>query len=381
MIKKILRKFNFSYDELLTPYYWIPYRFFQGSAFPFRKIAIEITYKCNLNCLMCPLYNWKVTKGQKENKLITSELELITIKKLLKDLKRINTKTILLTGGEPFLHKEFIYIIQETKKYNFYCSVLSNGTIMNNEIAQVLIGEQLDVLSISLDGPEEIHNKVRNSRDSYEKIISNISFIQDLKRKQGSLKPEIILNCTISSLNYQNLKELIKIAADLQIKKFDFIYLFYTTPTQEESMTQLLDRNEYLPKPEDQKLPAYLREIDIELLQDMIRELKEYASLQKVNISFIPNLKDQQYEDRFYNEESSFCNKCFYPWYATRISPNGDVYPCSINVKMGNVRDDSILKIWNNSRYKSFRRILKKQKLFPTCTKCCALQYKHWSYL
>jgi len=80
-------------------------------------------------------------------------------------------------------------------------------------------------------------------------------------------------------------------------------------------------------------------------------------------------------------DEYAFVEKCFYPWKTFRISPYGDVYSCSIDVAFGNVRDQSVIDIWNNEAYQTFRRALKKRRLFPKCAKCCALNNEFWKYL
>ncbi|MBI5555359.1 MAG: SPASM domain-containing protein [Elusimicrobia bacterium] len=83
----------------------------------------------------------------------------------------------------------------------------------------------------------------------------------------------------------------------------------------------------------------------------------------------------------FYNPDYAYSSKCFIPWYSGRVSPYGDVYPCSIDVKIGNIRQTPFSVLWNSPRYKDFRNTLKRQGLFPKCAKCCNLNTKLWNYL
>jgi radical SAM protein with 4Fe4S-binding SPASM domain len=58
------------------------------------------------------------------------------------------------------------------------------------------------------------------------------------------------------------------------------------------------------------------------------------------------------------------------------------VYACGpISISMGNITEEPLSKIWNNEKYKEFRRNLRSHGLFPKCTKCCALNNKVWQYL
>lgn len=379
MLKKILRKLNLTYEKIITPYYWFPYYFRAGKAYPPKKITLEITYNCDLNCIMCPLANWKQNNSDSINKNQNDELNIHDIKSLVDDLKIMNTKSILLTGGEPLLNNDFLPMVRYIKKNNLYCSILTNGSIMNEEIANELIKNQVDVISISIDGPKTVHNKIRGSKVSYQNIIKAAKILDNVKKKFNSEKPEIIFNCTISQMNYKVLPELVDVAESVNVKNIDFMYLFFTTSSQEESINDLIQRDNL--KPEDQNIPDFLRDIDFNKFYDSLDHLNIKATKKKINISFIPPLKNHEIKDRFLDESNSYCNKCFYPWYSTRISPSGVVYPCSININMGNIRKNSILNIWNNKKYRQFRKKLKKNKLFPTCMKCCALKYKYWSYI
>lgn len=101
----------------------------------------------------------------------------------------------------------------------------------------------------------------------------------------------------------------------------------------------------------------------------------------KLNVTFSPNLRKSEIYRRFMDDSYSYVDKCFYPWYEIRINPYGVVYPCSMNVDMGDLRKKPLSKIWNNQKYIGFRKALKENKLFPKCKKCCKLNNKIWDYL
>ena len=104
---------------------------------------------------------------------------------------------------------------------------------------------------------------------------------------------------------------------------------------------------------------------------------KDYGIL----LNFQPYLAGQDIVRRFHDDTYAYVNKCFYPWYAFRVNPYGDVYPCSMDILIGNIKEQSIKTLWNNEKYVSFRKALMKKGIFPRCTKCCVLNNTLWSYL
>ncbi|MFQ5903269.1 MAG: hypothetical protein ACE5JO_06225, partial [Candidatus Binatia bacterium] len=55
MIKNWLRSCGITRSHANVPQYWFPYTFMNGKAFTPQSITIELTFRCNLSCQMCPL--------------------------------------------------------------------------------------------------------------------------------------------------------------------------------------------------------------------------------------------------------------------------------------------------------------------------------------
>ncbi|MCX5805492.1 MAG: PqqD family peptide modification chaperone [Proteobacteria bacterium] len=125
----------------------------------------DITYKCNLSCAHCYL-------GDIINNHDVNENLLLTVWEQLKD-KQIGI--IDFSGGEPFLHKHFLSLLQLTTLNNNGVMIKTNATLIDNTTAQLL--SQLDnilVVSISLDGPSpEIHDAMR-SPGAFQKTVKGI---------------------------------------------------------------------------------------------------------------------------------------------------------------------------------------------------------------
>lgn len=346
---------------------YLAYLFLNGRAFMPLEANIEITYLCNCRCQMCPLYhNKEIAQKQEERK--NEELPCSEWKKIIQNLRLAGLEHLHFLGGEPFLKEGFIDILSFAKKLGMRISITTNGSLIRGETAQHLIALSIDRIGISLDGPREIHNRIRQN-DVFDSVLQGIDFINLEKKKQKSKTPEITLCCTISKLNQSSLAELVKIAAE---KKVPINYNRCSYTTEE----MLLKAHRLCPtegvKNENQNLPAAVKNIDVEILYEELKKIKKNAKSLGVNYSIdMATKKDiiNSFDDKF-----SFCNKCFLPWHRMQINPFGIVYPCSLNINMGNLTKESLPSIWNGLKYVDLRQRLKKIGLYPSCKKCCVLE-------
>ncbi len=382
MVSKLLGNFKTNLKQIIAvPQYWIPYSFSPGKAFAPTVVDIELTFRCNLKCKICPQELYKQNKtGQKAPLPKKSEeVSLEDIKTLIDDLAGMGVKVITLTGGEPFLRNDIMEIISSIKAKGVGCNILTNGMLINSQIAAELVRAKVDTITFSLDGPREIHDEVRGVKGSFDKVCRSMKFIQEQKRLQKSSRPALSFNCTISSLNQDKFSRLIDTAKLHDICSVNYAFLFFTNQEAIDSTKQLIPLEQA--KPEDQVLPAYLKQIDPHTLQTEAENCYAKAASANVYINFNPPLRKKEVEHYFFDDSYSYCNKCFLPWYSSRINPYGDVYPCSIDFKVGNIRRHSFSQLWNGENYIRFRNTLKDNGLFPKCLKCCILTSKLWNYL
>jgi radical SAM protein with 4Fe4S-binding SPASM domain len=116
-------------------------------------------------------------------------------------------------------------------------------------------------------------------------------------------------------------------------------------------------------------------QIDIEALQESVRRVKS----KKFNFPymFIPDIPIESIPDYYKHPDKLFgYDNCVAPWLIAEVMPNGDVAPCRDypDYIVGNIRENSIVDIFNNDRYRKFRMALKEcGGLFPICARCCGL--------
>jgi MoaA/NifB/PqqE/SkfB family radical SAM enzyme len=76
---------------------------------------------------------------------------------------------------------------------------------------------------------------------------------------------------------------------------------------------------------------------------------------------------------RYYSAKPRYLKStCCSRWSRVDIMPDGTVTPC-LSYKVGNIRKESFMHIWNSSRYRDFRKKLNRQGAWPGCIRCCGL--------
>ncbi len=150
-------------------------------------ITLQVTQQCNLRCAYCAY------SGTYENRIHNEKsMSLETAKKgidyVISNSSESNRVDIGFYGGEPLLRFDFIkqcveYAKANTEGKKLQFHMTTNGTILTDEIMEFLAENNFSLL-ISLDGPEEIHDKNRtfasNGKGTFRAIMNNISKFKSL---------------------------------------------------------------------------------------------------------------------------------------------------------------------------------------------------------
>lgn len=165
-------------------------------------IAIEIIEGCNLNCSFC-------VRNASSN--IIERIDIKFYEKFLNIISNLPYKPdIAITGGEPFLHPQLIYILKKTIEKGFKFSINTNGTIEDESIFSICKNtEFFKYFIISLDSYNEaIHNDIRGSSYAHKKTLS---FIEALKKNTLSF----CINMTVNEKNFNDIDKTIKLAKEI----------------------------------------------------------------------------------------------------------------------------------------------------------------------
>jgi radical SAM protein with 4Fe4S-binding SPASM domain len=112
-----------------------------------RYLELQITRRCNLNCAHCYI-------GSRQD----DELSPESIESVLAELERMQGLRLLLTGGEPLLHREFKAINRMLPDFALRTVLFTNGHLLTDKILRSL---NVNEIQISIDGLEEGHDTLR----------------------------------------------------------------------------------------------------------------------------------------------------------------------------------------------------------------------------
>lgn len=347
------------------------YRFLKGYSFPPYALSIVPTYRCNLRCKMCNQYEGDYKKGASQITIGEDELSLAQWNTVIADVARWKPH-INLFGGEPLLYRDVIELIAAIKSQKLSCSLATNGILLE-KYAEPLVQSGIEAVNISIDGPQEINNLIRGTKDAFQRTVRGVQLLQEFKRTYHVSRPRIHLNCVITEWNYARLTEVVELASTLKLDALNFQHLMFSSLELNQANERFFERTfDYNPKLLDSFPVLSTETIDTTKLAAVLETIEQTNSLP---IRFLPHISIQDLSCYYKRLDYQFENNiCVAPWIRVTISPRGYVTPC-IGYAVGNVKEQPFTKIWNSQRYRTFRSTLRKRGLFPGCVRCCHRRY------
>jgi radical SAM protein with 4Fe4S-binding SPASM domain len=354
---------------------YIDYWLGGGRSFrPPMQLDLKITNRCDMRCAMCA--QW----GEKGYNLSKSAAELKAGECTAEDYARLAEEIsawrplIYIWGGEPLLHPDIRRVVEELKARGLSVSMVTNGTTLA-ENADWIVASGLEMLMVSLDGPAEIHDRVRGRPGAFRRLREGLAAVRSARAANGGTSPYLVALITVNRENTRALPETFGICAE---EKVDFVGVYYSWFTDEaigRTHQACFERHFGATPKSWQGYCGSSKGIDVEALIAGRRALEErnwpFPHL------YIPNLPDETAIREYYQNPSSLFGfrRCLAPYYMALILPNGDVATCRDypDFVAGNIRERPLSEIFNNERYRHFRRVLKKEGLFPICARCCGL--------
>ncbi|MEI8348608.1 MAG: SynChlorMet cassette radical SAM/SPASM protein ScmE [Candidatus Omnitrophota bacterium] len=136
-----------------------------------RSVEIAITNTCNLRCAYCSHFTSAAD--------VPGDVSLEDWLCFFEELNRCSVLKVCLDGGEPFHRKDIIQIIQGIVANRMRFSVLSNGTLLTDEIAAFLAStRRCDFIQISLDGSIATTHDALRGEGSFRKALAGIQALQ-----------------------------------------------------------------------------------------------------------------------------------------------------------------------------------------------------------
>lgn len=307
--------------------------------------------RCNCRCVMCDI--WKANHDKKE--ITTGELS-----KHIESFRKLGVKRVAFSGGEALMHSNLWKFCELLKSINIKISLLSTGITLKNHATDVV--KYTDDVIVSLDGPREIHNRIRNLPAAFEKLEAGVKALKEI---DPSFR--ITGRCVLQKLNYKYLPDIIVTSKALKLDQISFL-------TADVSTTAF-NRDE--PWGEEKVVEISLSLEEANEFDNIVQEsLKKFADL--YNDQFIAESPSKmrhhaQYYRAILGKGPFPVKKCNAPWVSAVIESDGEVRPCFFHKSYGNLFGKSLLEVLNSSSAISFRKNLNLKK-DPICERCvCSL--------
>ncbi|MFA6384007.1 MAG: radical SAM protein [Candidatus Omnitrophota bacterium] len=332
-------------------------------------VTLFLTHRCNLRCKMCGQWGEGGVTKNEGGAILQQELNPSELRAVIDELARYKSN-ITLFGGEPLLYPGCVDLISYIKRKGLHCLMITNGSLLK-AFAEGIVEAGLDELNLSLDGGQQLHDRIRGMDGLFVKIMDGIERVNHFKAVKGVRRPFINLQCTITKYNYRDLGQLTDVARSMKADSLTFHNLIFLSK-------DVLSRQSAI----DAKLGCSSKDwegfvfdpgIDPEELYEQIQGIK--AGTYDFNVDFYPNFSREEsgryYRDMDYKPKG--CH-CLSPWIAAYIFPDGGVRPClNSSYSFGNVKVERFSSLWNNEKAILYRRQLKGSGMFPVCVRCTEL--------
>jgi SynChlorMet cassette radical SAM/SPASM protein ScmE len=320
-----------------------------------RSVDLEITSRCNLRCRYCYFF---------ENPAVTyNELNTGEWLRFIAELGDCKVMKVCLAGGEPFIREDLAQLIEAIVKNRMRFSILSNGTLINDDIAEFIANtKRCDFVQVSVDGScAEVHESGRG-KGSFANAVRGIKILQ----KHGI---PVTVRTTIHRHNVHDLENTAHfLLKELGLQDFSTNAAGFIGSCRKNSRDLLLTMED--------------RQAAMETLS---RLALQYAG--RITAQAGP-LADAEFWERMETarrqKAPSFNNGgrltgCGCTRNSIAVRADGTIVPCSMlaHLELGRINQNSLIEIWQKNHALNALRLRHNIPLadFAYCSDCGYLDY------
>lgn len=293
-------------------------------------IAFEPTTSCNLRCPECP-------SGLRSFTRPTGMLQADLFKKVIDELAPATSYLTFYFQGEPYLHPQFLELVQYATKKKIYTATSTNAHYLNDENAKKTIQSGLDRLIISIDGTTQDTYEQYRIGGKLEKVLAGTAKIIQWKKKLKSSTPHVIFQFLVVRPNEHQIKDVKQLAKEYGVDEVRF------------KTAQIYDYEQGSP------------------LIPTIDKYSRYAAN----------------SDGTYRIKNELLSHCWKMWHSCVITWDGKVVPCCFDKDahyvLGNASETSFQALWKSNAYRQFRALLLRSRSEIEMCKNCTEGTKVWA--
>jgi MoaA/NifB/PqqE/SkfB family radical SAM enzyme len=324
---------------------------------PITRLPILILFphsRCNCRCVMCDIWRGSGTK----------ELAAADVARWATEWRELGVERVVLSGGEALMHSRLWELCDALRAADIGISILSTGLLLRRHATELV--RRCDDVVVSLDGPQPIHDRIRNIPRAYERLADGVSAVRD-----AGPDVQVTARCTVQRANFDSLGATVDAAHEIRLDRISFLAADVSSDAFNRPGGWTTERVEQVALDQDD-----LPRLDAEL--DALE--REHAS--DFESGFIAESPEKlrrrlgQYFRALNGRGEFFPNECNAPWVSSVIEADGTVRPCFFQPPLGNIHaagDGGLVSILNSPAALAWRQGLDPHR-DAICRRCvCTL--------
>jgi len=330
-------------------------------------LVYEATMRCNLKCEFCYVGDLLNIEGEWRQ-----ELPIETLTRAFPDRAGLQ---VSFTGGEIFMRKDILDVMDVFRRKGYVCGYLTtNGTIISDERAEALADLAqtgfLKHISVSIDGPGELHDRARGVAGTFERTSAGLRRLQEAaRRKHAPLR--VSINTTVAHETLDALDRMVDVAEELGVDAIGLNHLMFSTPEEVEETVRLTGARDAT------AISTFVTPdpgVEAKRVRRQVDGLMAKCRARNIRFDMRPKVRPGIL-DNYYTPGAPLAGRCLYPFLHARVSFSGKVYFCPfIRVEVGDLTKQSLEDVWTGEPYVALRRRLLDAGLFPVCRRCCKVE-------
>ena len=330
-------------------------------------VVYEATMRCNLHCEFCYVGDLLNIEGEWRQ-----EMPLEILKRAFPDQDGLQ---VSLTGGEIFMRKDILGVMNVFREKGYVCGYLTtNGTIINDEraaaLAELASAGFLRHISVSIDGPGQLHDKARGVAGTFERTAAGLQRLQAAARARHA-PLRVSINTTVAHETLDALDQMVDVAEELGVDAIGLNHLMFSTPEEVAETVRLTGASDA------SAISTFVTSdpgVDAARVKRQVDALVAKCAARNIRFDMRPKVRPA-IVDQYYTPGAALEGRCLYPFLYARVSFSGKVYFCPfIRVEVGDLTSQSLEEVWTGERYVSLRKKLVETGIFPVCRRCCKVE-------
>ena len=313
------------------------------------RLPILILYphsRCNCRCVMCDI--WKSP--------LASEIGAADLARHAADIASLGVEQVVFSGGEPLMHSDLFGLCAVLRPLGVRTTLLSTGLLLARYARPIV--EQVDEVIVSLDGPPDVHDRIRRVAGAFDSLEAGVGALLGLRPDF-----QVAARCTVQKQNCRSLIATADTARRLGLRSLSFLAADLTSSAFNRPEGWTPRRQEEVALSHEE-LPALEREIEALIASPADGFILETPpKLRRIALHFRAHL----------GLAEPAAPRCNAPWVSAVLESDGTLRPCFFHEPVGETRSQSLESALNGPQAQAFRASLRVAEN-PVCRRCvCSL--------